>query len=158
MRLRCVIGLILGLTGCLSPRTFSNRTVDATADPSWWGQLAKGEVLQLNRDALLGGGGLNLGAWIVTGANGAGEKVSVEQYKAEPSRYARWSLHLLSKGTRLRCVSIKMFFSFEYSAYKVYAEVRDVEYQGTLTSIPVIGDPNTKGALRLNAQFLEPVK
>jgi len=48
------------LNGCLLPHAFSNKTVDVTDNSAWWGQLAKGEVLQAKQDARLYSGWLLL--------------------------------------------------------------------------------------------------
>ena len=41
LRVVFVLGLILTLSGC---RAFSNKSVDVTTDPNWWGELKKGSL------------------------------------------------------------------------------------------------------------------
>lgn len=118
LRLVFGLGLIPILNGCLA---FHNETINVTNNSAWWGELHKGEMLQTKQEAFLS---LKTKEWIVTGAYGAGETVSIEQYKADPDRYSRWPwLRVLSKGTRMRCVKLERFYTFETSEYRVYAEV-----------------------------------
>ncbi len=157
------LGLILVLNGCFSPRYFSNRTVDVTKNPAWWGQLARNEVLELKQDTLLSGKILTLHAYKITDNYNSsalfGGTVSVEKYKANPNNF--WpELHLLPKGTRVRCVKLERFFTFEFSAYRVYAEILDGEFKGQVVGLGsfISGLPDTKGSLVLNTEFLEPVQ
>ena len=149
------LGLMLALNGCLSPRYFSNRTVDVTNNPAWWGQLARNEVLQLKQDTLLDGKILTLHAYKITDNCDSsalfGGTVSVEKYKTNPNKF--WpELHLLLKGTRARCVKLERFYSFEFSAYRAYAEILDGEFKGQVVGLGsfVSGLPDTKGSLTLN--------
>jgi len=128
--------------------------VDTTNKPGWWGELAKDEVLEVKEDALIGNQGLNQNVWIATGSYGAGEKVSVAKFKANPSHYAQFGIYLLNRGTRVQCVKLERYFSLEYSQYKAYVKVLDGECEGKCTTIPVIGDVRKRGSMRLNAAFL----
>ena len=155
--------LILVLNGCFSPRYFSIRTVDVTNNPAWWGPLARDEVLQLKQDTLLAGKMLTLHADKITDNYNSsalfGGTVSVERYKANPNGF--WpELHLLAKGTRVRCVKLERFFTFEFSAYRVYAEILDGEFKGQVVGLGsfISGLPDTKGSLILNTSYLEPVQ
>jgi hypothetical protein len=156
LRLILALGLIPIFNGCLM---FHNRTIDETNLPAWWGELQKGEVLQLKQDALLEGMSLMLGAWIPTETPGINHGISVEQYKADPAKFSQYAeIHLVVSGTRLRCVKLERFYTFETNEYRVYAEILDGDFKGRIVSIPAIGDANIKGRLRLNANFLEPVQ
>ena len=160
LRVVFVLGLILTLSGC---RAFSNKTIDVTNNPQWWGQLACKEMLQLKQDTLLNGKLLTSHAYKITDHYDSsalfGGTVSVEKYKANPNKF--WpELHLLAKGTRVRCVRLERFFSFEFSAYRVYAEILEGEFKGRVVGLGsfVSGLPDTKGSLVLNTNFFEPVK
>jgi len=157
------VGLLLVLNSCLSPRYFSNKTVDATKNPAWWGQLARNEVLQLKQDTLLNGKLLTSHAYKITDNYDSsalfGGTISVETYKTNPNKF--WpELHLLAKGTRLRCVKLERFFSFEFSAYRVYAEILEGEFKDQVVNLGsfVSGLPDTKGSLVLNTDVFEPVQ
>src|SRR5207244_3174650 len=47
------VTLILSLDGCFSPRYFSNKTVDVTNDPNWWGELRYNRFVKLKDDSLI---------------------------------------------------------------------------------------------------------
>jgi hypothetical protein len=118
--------------------------------------LAKGKTLQLNQDVLLSNQGLNLAARAkAQQPTDTGERVGVDEFKANRDHYSDSGISLISKGTRLRCVKLEKVFSSEYSHYIVLVEILDGARQGTITSIPVTGDPRTKGTLRLNCNFLD---
>jgi len=155
------LSLILVLSGCLSPRYFSNKTVDVTNNPDWWGQLAKGEVIELKQDALLNDNLLTLNASKVTDNYDSsalfGGDITVEKYRSNPNKY--WpDLRLLPKGTRLQCVKLERFYSLEYSTYRVYAEILNGDFQGKVVDLGYFasGDTRKKGSLILDTS-LEPV-
>ena len=53
-----MMGFVVLITGCLSPRYFSNKTIDVTNDPAWWGELRDNRVVSLNEDSLMTDGAL----------------------------------------------------------------------------------------------------
>src|SRR5690242_6842432 len=127
------LSLILLLSGCLSPRYFFNSSVDVTNNPGWWGPLAKGEVLRLKQDTFLNFEQITLHPYKFTDSYNSsvlfGGTITIERLKANPAAY--WpELRFLPKDTRLRCVKLERFYSFEYSTYVVNAEVLDGEFKG----------------------------
>ncbi|HEY5040457.1 MAG TPA: hypothetical protein VIK53_00455 [Verrucomicrobiae bacterium] len=152
-------GLALGMIGCVM---FHNRTIDETNQPAWWGQLSKGEILQLKQDTLLNGGVLTLSAYKITDNydSGAiyGGNITVEKFKANPHGYWR-ELRILPKGTQLKSVKLLRVFSFEYSRYTVWVEVLDGEFKGKIVELGyfVSGMPQKKGSLVFDTDHLEPL-
>jgi hypothetical protein len=153
-----VVSLIIGLSACDSPRYFSHNPVDVTEDKRWWGELAKGEVFKLNQDALVSYGDLNTRGMIPTGNPGIRNGITVEQYKSDPDRYSSLGVRLVPTGTRLKLVKLERYFGPEASLYMLYAEILDGPLKGTLTSVHTLGDPWTKGTLRLNTILLDPAE
>jgi hypothetical protein len=145
------------LTGCMgSP--FSPRLYDVSSNPAWWGEMYRGEILALNQDTLLNGAGLELSAYKNTDTYDSnaifGHSITVEMFKANPGKY--WDdLHLLSKGTRLRCVKLGRYFSSVGSSYELDAEILDGEFKGKVVCVsPVWGEPEKKGSLKLGPYSL----
>jgi hypothetical protein len=112
-----------------------------------------GEVLALNEDTLLNGEDLTLRAYKDTGQYDPKvpphQKISVEMFKGNPGKY--WDdLHLLPKGTRLRCVKLGRFFGNEGRHYLLSVEILDGEFKGKVVYVgPVAGDPKQIGTLQL---------
>ena len=143
---------IIAFCGC---HAFHTSVKDATNRPEWWGQLSKNQILLLTRDVLLTQTRLSFGTHVKK-ADGTYQRISIEEFKGDP----KWSVtlpnvHLLTKGTHLRCIRLERVFSFEYSAYRVFAEVIDGEHQGEIAEIPVTGNPNEKKSLRLSGPVFE---
>ena len=142
-----------GLTGCVS------RRADVSSDPAWWGQYSKDKVLRLRQDVLLDGVGITLSAMRATGTNGALERISVEDYESGHGKYANLQdLHLLTKGTRLQCVKLERFFTFETDMYVVHVQILDGDFSGKdaiLNGRLVTGDPNRIGSLRLSQRIFD---
>jgi len=154
LRVVFVLGLILTLSGC---RAFSNKTVDVTNDPNWWGELKHNRFVRLKEDSLINGEALS-GSYVHKSLGKYQDQIiKIEEYKANPSRWPE--LSIVKQGTRLRCVKLERFFSFEFSDYRVYAEILDGEFRGKVVALfGVYGYPEKKGSLRINTQFLEPVR
>jgi len=120
--------------------------------------MYRGEVVSLNQDTLLNGVGLTLSAYKNTDTYDSnaifGHSITVEMFKANPGKY--WDdLHLISKGTRLRCVKLERYFSSVGSDYVVSAEILDGDFKGKVVCInPVWGDVNKKGSLKLGPYSL----
>jgi hypothetical protein len=146
--------LIFALNGCISPRYFSNKTVDVTNEPSWWGSLAPNRVLRLKRDVLVQGGMLLVQPYVARGKN-AGEGVTVEQYKSSPQNWP--SLRLVKEGTSLQCLRLKRIYSLEYSRYELDAKILDGDLAGQVVDIGslVSGFADERGSLRPNSKLLE---
>lgn len=130
---------------------------DVTSKPAWWGEMHRGEVLALNRDTLLNDRALELSASKDTGTYNSdlifGHTITVEMFKANPWKY--WEdLHLLPKGTRLRCVKLERWFSDEGKTYRISAEILDGEFKGRIGFVCPWGDPNKKGSLKLGPYSL----
>jgi len=153
-----VFGLVSALNGCIS--LLWPKTIDVTDKPAWWGQLEKGEVLQLTRDILLNGQTLAVRAYKLTDDYNSslifGGSITVEQYRASPEKF--WpELHLLPKGTRFRCTKLVRYYKSEDAGYTVWGEILDGEYKGKAVSlIGITGDPDVKGSLRLTTTILKP--
>src|SRR5882762_2215847 len=85
------LSLVAATTGCFSPYVLGNRTVDATNDPGWWGQLRKGEILRLREDALLNGIQVDLVADKITSNYDSQaifeRSVTVDMFKANPKAF-----------------------------------------------------------------------
>jgi len=150
------------LSGCMFTG-FGMRAYDVSADPSWWGELHKGEILALNEDTLLNGVELTLGAFKDTGNYDSqrifGGPITVDMFKANPGKY--WDdLHLLRKGTRFRCIKLERWFSDNASGYSINGEILDGEFKGKIACIiPFGGDPRKKGSLKLKpASLVHPVE
>jgi hypothetical protein len=155
------LSLILLVSGCLSSRYFHNKTVDETNNPAWWGELAKGEVIELNQDALLNDNLLTLNASKITDHYDSsalfGGDITVDKYRSNPKKY--WpELRLLPKGTRLQCVKLELFYSLEYSTYRVYAQILNGDFQGKVVNLGYFasGDTRKKRSLVLD-KSLEPM-
>ena len=56
LRVVFVLGLILTPSGS---RAFSNKTVDVTNDPNWWGELKYNRFVRLKEDSLINGDALS---------------------------------------------------------------------------------------------------
>ena len=147
------------MTGCICfPLT---RRYDATADPGWWGELHRGEILVLKQDALLNSHLITLKAYKNTDTYDStklfGGSVTVDMFKANPGKY--WEdLHLLPQGTRLRCVRLERFFEENGSSYALSVEILDEEFKGQVVYLfETTGDARKKGSLRLiPGTFVEP--
>ena len=146
----------LSLAGCfgsfLEPRSY-----DVTSGAAWWGELHLNEVLELNQDTLLSGHALELSTRKVTSTLGTeklfGGPITVEMFKANPGKY--WEdLHLLPKGTKLRCVKLERWLSSEGKDYLISAIILDGEFKGTIAYVIPWGDPDKKGSLQLGPYSL----
>jgi len=149
--------LVFAVTGCMVTG-FGMRTHDVTSDPSWWGELHKGEILALNQDTLLNGVELTLAASKdVPGYNSQAifhRTITVEMFKANPGKY--WEdLHLIPQGTRLRAVKLGRWFSNNSSGYCISAIFLDGDFRNKIVPLdPYGGDPKKKGSLRLGPNCL----
>ena len=147
--------VLLFICGCT---LFYDRHVDVTHSPKWWGDMHLGEVLRLNTDAFLSGNTITSGIYRSEGTNGPrsylDNETSLKMYKANPTNWP--DLHLLSKGTRFRCVKLERFYSVESARYYVYGETLDGEFRGTILLLPcALGNPSKKGSLRFHSLLLE---
>jgi len=75
-------------------------------------------------------------------------------FKDNPGKY--WDdLHLLTKGTRFRCVKLERYFSSVLDYYRLSCEILDGEYKGKIVYIePLLGDPTRKASLELGPYAL----
>jgi uncharacterized protein YbdZ (MbtH family) len=156
-----VFCLFVSLTsGCISPRYFSNKAVNVSADPGWWGEVPTNRPLVLKMDCLMYREILEPGWMSLTAARYEQEIVTVENYESKRSRWPE--LELIPAGTRLRCVELYRYFSLEFSEYKVYADILDGKRKGTRVELGrmVTGDPadKGKGTLQVMPEFLEIVE
>jgi hypothetical protein len=147
---------MFALNGCLSPRYFSNRTVDVTNNPAWWGELRGNRVVRLKEDSVMNDDVLCGGYVHKSLGKHQDQIIKIEMYKANPSLWPE--LKIVKQDTRLRCVKLERFFSLEFSAYRIYAEIFDGEFKGKVVALfGVNGDPGKKGSLLLNTGFFEHV-
>lgn len=149
------------VNGCFG-YLLTERRYDVTSDPAWWGNMHRYQVLELKHDVLLSGGRLTGAAYKETDTYSSlalfHQNVTVEMFKANPGKY--WTdLHLISKGTRLRCVKLERYSTSENSTYIVSGEILDGEFKGTIVEIPCAsGNPHKKGSLRLTTYMVESVE
>ncbi len=156
-RLLTQMGLLVLITGCFSPRYFSNKIVDVTNKPAWWGELRDSRVIRLKEDSLINDGALCGGYVHKSLGKHQDETIKIEMYKSNPSRWPE--LSIVKQGTRLRCVKLERFFALEFSDYRIYAEILDGEFEGKVVALfGVNGDTGKKGSLRLNPGFFEHVR
>lgn len=128
------------------------------------GDLARNEVLELQQDTLLNSKELTLNAAKVIDHYDSTVlfhgRVTPEKFKANSGIY--WpELHLVTKGTRVRCVKLERFFSFEFSEYIVWVEILDGDFKGQIVGLSsdfVLGVPDKKGSLHLYTASLRPVQ
>jgi len=114
-------------------------------------------VVRLKEDSLMNDGALCGGYVHKSLGKNQDQIIKIEMYKANPSHWPE--LSIVNQGTRLRCVKLERFFSFEFSAYRIYAEILDGEFKGKVVALfGVNGDPGKKGSLRLNTAFFEHVQ
>ncbi len=154
--------LLVFVAGCypLQPGILGNKNIDETRNAAWWGDSHPNEMLQIRDEVLLNNGELTRNASRITDGYDSylifGKQITVEMFKANPHAY--WSeLHLLTKGTRLRCVKLERFYSTQSRGTYVTAEILDGDCKGK----PVIlgfGRPDMKGSFRLDTRFVEPVQ
>jgi hypothetical protein len=151
--------LFMLLIGCLY---FHDRSVDVTDYPAWWGKLHRDDVVQLEKDELYNGVGISRSFWMTTGPSGKGENITVEQFKADRSRYSRWpEIQLLPRGTKMSCTKLARFFSIEVSSYVMTLEILDGEFKGKnaiLSGGYLFGNARTKGSLALDPEFFKPAQ
>ena len=147
------------LSGCMGSM-IPPRMHDVTSNPSWWGEVHPGEIFVLKQDTLLNGEELTDSAYKHTDTYNSdkmfGGSISVEMFKANPGKY--WNdLHLLQKGTKLRCVKIVRWLSDVDQTYFVVTEIQGEQFKAKLARFRAIGDPHLKGSLKLGAySFVEP--
>jgi hypothetical protein len=156
-----VVGLLVipvfVLGGCMFTG-FGMRAYDVSSDPSWWGELHKGEVLSLNQDTLLNGVELTLGATKATPDYDSQSifhsSITVEMFKSNPGKY--WAdLHLLPNGTTFRCDKLTRWFADNGNGYTVYGVILTGGFKGrTIPIDPCWGDANKKGSLKLGPSCL----
>lgn len=148
------------LEGCVV-YPFRGGSRDVTSDPIWWGDMHRQEIVAVNEDTLLNGQTLTLAAYKFTGDYDSGVlfggNITVDMFKANPARY--WSdLHLLPKGTRLRFVKLERYWSSEYSAYVISAEIVDGDYAGRVVVVPCgRGDIHKRGSLHMTSDIVHRV-
>ncbi len=147
----------IALTGCLE--IFGDgRTYDVTSNPAWWGEMHRGQIVALNEDTLLDGSKLTLGAFKDTANYDSqrlfGGPITVEMFKANPGKCWK-DLHLLTNGTRFRCIKLERCFSYTTMGYSISAEILDGAIKGKIVYIdPFAGDPDKKGTLKLGPNCL----
>jgi hypothetical protein len=126
---------------------------DVTRRPEWWGEVHRGDIVELKQDTLLNAGLLTLSAYKITDTYDSTRlfksNISVEMFKANPNGY--WSdLHLLKAGTKLRLDRLERYFAPGVVSYlALYGKVLEGEQAGALAKIPARGSAYQKGSLAL---------